>query len=279
MRGAKRNIFSIAAIAASLVLSIAGTLAYQTGSDRSVNTFTVGHISIRAEEPNYDTTDKTGGDGDTPNGIPDGNEKLIPYEERTKNPRIRNTGKNNCFVFFRVLVPVEAVHLINESGASIEGYTDLFWMKEESDSKDSHQNHFNEDWVLLPDYSDTWDLQTDASKVRTQPESAKTKVNDEGQYKQYVFAYRYILHPGKCTSPLFDKIQNKKYGSGVIGPLEPEIIRLESYAIQAEGYEGTILTNDITDSGSYDGKALADEDYSALLSEILTQGENTEFTR
>lgn len=59
-------------------------------------------------------------------------------------------------------------------------------------------------------------------------------MNDEGRGKVYIFGYHTRIEPEETTETLFDKVQNKKYGSKTIGPNEVETIHIESYAIQAD---------------------------------------------
>lgn len=192
-----------------------GILAYQTDTDVSGNRFTIGNVRITAMEPKFPTRDT---DRDT---VPDECEDLTPFEEVTKDPRIQNTGKNDCIVFFRMTAPVEELTLVNDDGTRGQtALNDLFWFKMASDSASLHANHFNPNWIRLDG--------VDGQIVSC------AGINDEGRGKVYIFGYHVRLKPSQYTDNLFDKVQNKKYGSRTIRGEEIEQVRLESFAIQAD---------------------------------------------
>lgn len=212
-------------IAAGLSLILAGTLtvggilAYQTASDTATNTFLIGNVKIKAMEPNFPTEDDP--DVGKVDGVPDECELLIPFEEITKDPRIQNTGVNDCVVFFRITNPVETLNITDEDGTRREGVQeDLFWFKLDSDDASMHGNHFNDSWVKLDE--------VDGNIVECEG------INDEGLGKTYIFGYQTAIERGEITDTLFDKIQNKRYGSRTIGPKEIEQIKVESFAIQKD---------------------------------------------
>lgn len=222
-------------LASGIALAGSGIWAYMTDSDGKINKFTVGNVHITAQEPHMPTEDE---DND---GVPDECELLVPLQEVPKDPSITNTGKNDCVVFFRVTCPVEDLNLINDDGTRGEsGPCDIFWMKQKEDAATLHQNHFDEKWVEL--------RSLDHKFVTCQG------INNENRGYTYIFGYSTKLKNGQTTSNLFDKIQNKKYGSRTISANEVEQIRLESYAIQAEEiYKAGI---DIDTSGTLDEETL-----------------------
>lgn len=204
-----------------------GAVAYFTDRDKGINTLRIGNVQIEAWEPGFPTEDE---DDD---GVPDECELVIPYQSITKNPRIRNTGKNDAIVFFKVTSPVEMLTLIDDEGTRHdEALEELFWFKQKDDSDDLHQNNFNANWVRLTDL--------DGEIVQCEG------INDEGQGYTYIFGYHTRLEPGDTTTTLFDKVQNKKYGSKTISANENEIIRIESYAIQADDILDKGITVDTT---------------------------------
>ena len=213
--GKKRLLPIALVLALGVALAAGGIWAYMTDTDGEINKFTIGDVHITAQEPNFPTKDKDG------NGVPDDCELLTPLEEVLKDPSITNTGTNDCIVFFRVTVPVEELNLIDDNGKRGERQmADIFWMKQKEDPASLHQNHFDENWVEL--------TQLDHKFVDCEG------INNEGKGYTYIFGYHVKLRHGETTSNLFDKIQNKKYGSRTITANEVEQIRLESYAIQAE---------------------------------------------
>lgn len=203
-----------------LILGIAlfatkGIWAYMSDTDDMINKFVVGDVHITAQEPNMPTEDE---DED---GVPDECELLVPLQEVPKDPSITNTGTNDCIVFFRVTVPVEELNLIDDNGKRGErAPADIFWMKQAEDPDTQHYNHFDENWVELTELDHEF---VDCEGI-----------NEEGRGYTYIFGYHVKLKNGDTTSNLFDKIQNKKYGSRTISADEVEQIRLDSFAIQAE---------------------------------------------
>lgn len=226
---------AVATIASVLGIACAagGTIAYFTNVQSRVNSQTVGNVKIKTTEPNFPTQDTDG------NGVPDECEKLTPYKEISKDPQITNTGLDDTVVFFKVTAPVEEVTLIGEDGKSTKISTDLYWFKQKDDSVDSHKNNFNPNWVFLGAVSSVKDAADSSgaaivSDVAVKQNGQTVTTNDEKTGFTYVFGYKTRLAPGDTTVPLFDKIQNKKYGSANIGPDETENVVIESYAIQAD---------------------------------------------
>lgn len=215
----KKSVLAAIAGTAAAFLVIGGVYAYMSDAGKAGNVFTVGKISITAQEPKFPTKDSNG------NGVPDACEKMIPYREIDKNPSITNTGKNPALVYMEVYVPVENIIELKDSGDAVTGDDDLFWFKNASDSEDSHKNSYDStNWLELKDF--------EKDKV-AMPESIVGKDNNTTM-KKYVFAYKTVLDPGKKTTDLFGKIQNKRYGSAEIGPDEVENIIIRSYAIQSD---------------------------------------------
>lgn len=199
--------------------AIGGVLAYQTKAETDDNIFLVGEVQIESYEPHFPTEDDpVKGRVD---GVPDVCELLTPFDTVPKDPYIKNTGKNECVVFFRVTTPVEILNLINDDGSRQKNVAeDLFWMKLAGDSDDTHANHFGDGWVML--------------EAETGHIVKADGLNHENRGKTYVFGYHEVLKPGKFTPTLFDKVQNKRYGSRTIDADEVENIRVEAFAIQSE---------------------------------------------
>lgn len=233
----KKRLSKPAIVTIASVLGIAGvaggTIAYFTNAQNLINSQTIGRVKIKTTEPGFPTKDEDG------NGVPDECEKLTPYKEITKDPQITNTGIDDVVVFFKVTAPVEQATLVDENGKSTKTSTDLYWFKQKDDSVDSHKNNFNPNWVFLGALSsvknaaDSSDA-TIVSDVAVKQNGTVVTTNEEKTGYTYVFGYKTRLAPGQTTASLFDKIQNKKYGSANIGPDETENVVIESYAIQAD---------------------------------------------
>lgn len=67
-------------------LAVGGTMAFLTDKDSAVNTFTVGHVSLDFEEPDWDP------DPDDPNTPGDG-EHIVPGSSTDKTPTITSTDE------------------------------------------------------------------------------------------------------------------------------------------------------------------------------------------
>lgn len=205
-------------VAIAGAMTVGGIIAYQTDVDELNNTFLIGDVEIECREPSFPTKDTHNGRVD---GVPDECELMIPYETISKDPFIKNTGVNDCIVFFRITVPAEIINLVNDDGSRIKNTEeDLFWLKLSGDADEKHENNFDPNWIRL--------ASVDGNIVDCEG------VNDEGRGRTYIFGYHQRLVPTQTTETLFDKVQNKKYGSRTIKPDEVEQIKVESFAIQAD---------------------------------------------
>lgn len=218
-RSKLKTILGMASIMLAGGLIVGGILAYQTDTDEATNIFTVGEVKITATEPNFPTKDDP--EEGRVDGVPDECELVVPHETLPKDPSIQNVGINDAVVFFRITNPAEVLNLINDDGTRIKDILeDLFWMKQLDDPDDFHDNHFDENWIEL--------RTLDRELVKCEG------INNEGNGKTYIFGYHVVLKPGESTTTLFDKVQNKKYGSRTIEPDEIEQIKVEAFAIQSE---------------------------------------------
>lgn len=87
----KKKITAVALVVALLAVGIiGGTLAYFTDNDAATNTFTVGNVDITLTEPSWTAT----GANDAP--------EVYPGEALAKDPTVKNTGANPCFVRIKV---------------------------------------------------------------------------------------------------------------------------------------------------------------------------------
>ena len=180
-----RNGIIIAAAAG--VLCAGGTAAYLTDYDSTVNEFTVGKVDVELKEPGWN---------------PDDNLKLLPTQEITKDPQVKNVGKNDAFVYLEVSVPISSVKTTDEAGNLIsQKDTELFTYAA------------NRNWTLL--------------------QSARKDSN-----QIYTYAYNKILKPQETSEALFEKIV---FANIVEGQLDDERIDIpvRTYAIQTANTGGT----------------------------------------
>lgn len=82
----KKTLTIILAFVLVIAMSVAGTVAYLTSTDSATNTFTIGEVKIDLTEPKWDAA----GSVDAP--------EVYPGEPLAKDPTVKNTGKNPCFV-------------------------------------------------------------------------------------------------------------------------------------------------------------------------------------
>lgn len=82
----KKLVVVLAALVAVLTIAIGGTLAYFTADDKAENVFTVGNVDIDLTEPKWE------------DGGKEEAKEAYPGEALAKDPTVKNTGKNPCFV-------------------------------------------------------------------------------------------------------------------------------------------------------------------------------------
>lgn len=245
----KRRLSRFLIITATVLLlgSTGFVLAYLADKDSAINTFPIGKVEITASEPNFPTVDKNN------NGIPDECELMIPHATVPKDPKIKNVGVNDAIVFFRVIASAEHITEITDDGVRLpEQENDLYWFKQLNDPDTAHANNFNTNWIPLTSVKEN-------GTIIDYP-----GLNDEGRGKVYVFGYQTKLAPKETTETLFDKVQNKKYGSKTISPNEVEVIHIESYAIQADNIPKAGINIDTT-------SLLSEEDLAHIYNTFCNQ--------
>ena len=116
----KKKLTAVALIVCMLAIMLVGaSLAYFTDEDEATNTFTVGNVEIDLLEPAWDEETGTG-EKDAPS--------VYPGEKLAKDPYVKNTGKNPCFV----RIKVEGLDCLKTFGASdiaLEGLDTTNWTK------------------------------------------------------------------------------------------------------------------------------------------------------
>lgn len=217
-------------------LGIGGTIAYMTDNESVTNTFTVGKIDVDLTEPSYPGNDS-----------PDVKD-LVPNQEVQKDPKITNVGVNDAIVFMSVEVPVKDVTLVKADGTKgAKEKTELFWLKDASDTQGTYANHFSDQWMELT--------------------SKGEKDLTAGDTNTYVFAYKTAVAKDAATDSLFDKIQLKNVIEGEVTAGEAQNVVVNTYAIQAsEVLEGN---TDLTD-------ALSEENLSKIYDIYFNQNPEKE---
>lgn len=227
----KNNRWKSAVIIGTMaVLAVSGgILAYFTDTEEKVNNFTVGSVKIELQEPAWESKP----DADD-NGVPDEAENILPLQTITKDPRVKNTGNNDAYMFLTVEIPCRNVITVNDDGTkNAQAMTELYQFTADTS------------WYYL----------------------GKCPVNDgEGNQVAVKHLYAYAndrrlcveVEPEASTTPLFQNVTFVNLMEGQELENQPLQIDINAYAIQTSNLnEGTadasniwkIITNqkDITD--------------------------------
>lgn len=188
----KRNLLITGSLA--LVMLVGGTFAYFTDTKEVTNPFSAGNVTTELVEEHWDTTDK---DND---GIPDAAQNIVPGQTISKDPKVKNVGKNEAYVFLEVTVPTANIVTANDNGTRKAAATvELF------------SYTVNDGWTQM-------DKTTNADNV------------------VYLYYYNKTVAPGKESGTLFDRVTfvNAIEGQGLEDT--PQEINVKSMAIQSEGF-------------------------------------------
>lgn len=189
----KRNLKRAGLVAGILCLaSVGGVSAYLTDFNKADNQFTVGRVAITVEEPGFDPDDQT---------------KIEPGKEISKDPKIKNTGVNDAFVYLEVSIPMANVEAAAEDGTRINRKNQELFSFQPSES-----------WTKL---------------------SSKTSGNNQ----IYVYAYNKILPAEETTEALFSSV---KFLNVIEKQIDEQqlSIPVRAYAIQASytgGESGSVI--------------------------------------
>ena len=188
MKKQRKIVFWAASLLLTGALAAGGTLAYLTDKDSVTNQFVVGKVDIEGHEPSY-----------APD--PDGKTNhIVPTQVIPKDPRIKNKGKNDSYVYMDVSIPIAKVIVADTSGNRLNGGaavdTELFSM-----------NQLSKKWVLM----------------------YKKKQNNS---MVYTYLYNEVLAAGKTTDPLFTSVTAANIVEGQLDEKEVDI-PINYYAIQA----------------------------------------------
>lgn len=244
----KRNKLIISAIAGGTIVAAGagGALAYFTDNEKTINTFTIGDVSIEGIEPHYP--------GDDSDEVKD----IVPNKEVLKDPIVSNNGINDAIVFMTVDSPLERVTVVNDDGSTAEekGINEIFWYKQSTDEMSAHENNFSWAWKRLPDKEMFVKISADGSEFEVQEEDLEAAYDlledGESLVKRYVFGYRDPIQGSSetdgtpqtgfnmSTTSLFGKVQLKNVIENEIDEAVEKII-IRSYAIQSD----KILENDV----------------------------------
>lgn len=197
-----RTLLLLAAFAAAT--SFTGISAYMTSADGKANTFVVGEVKAKLEEPSWAAAD------------PD---NIVPGQELDKDPIVKNTGSSDLYTFLRVSVPKREIYTYDPDPAQ---------NPEDPGQRARNPLAVTELFTLPPPNAGWTLLDTD----RSAPD-----------HTDCIFAYGSStamtrLAPGTQTVPVFDHVQ---YCYAVEGQgLDEEALNIvvSMYAIQADDLTG-----------------------------------------
>lgn len=211
MKQSKKALATTLACGLIAAMAIGGTFAYLTDEEVSVNTFTVGKVTIDLEEPNWK---------------PDDNKDIVPNEVIKKDPLVANTGTNKAYVFVEVKIPTKEIILAADDGTKAEkAVHDLFTYGTVTitDGKEVYTaGALNEGWNLI----------------------SSNKSDTTDSYSTYIFGYATPIAKDEQTLTVFDRVKFANIVEGQIDSTDVNI-PVKAYAIQAEvNTDGSTTTID-----------------------------------
>lgn len=187
---------SVIILALLLVLSSAigfTSAIFKLNTDRRNNSLLFGDVNIELSEEKWEKVDKND----------KGQVLLYPGRTVNKDPQVKNTGKNDAYVFLRVSVPKATVETVNddETIATYDKPQQLFTYAEN-----------NENWTKI---------------------ESGTESNTD--YNIYVYGYNEILKPGEqTTNALFNEVKFLNIVEGSIKNNTVLEIKVEALAVQSD---------------------------------------------
>ena len=190
MNHKKKNVFVIVLVLLLLVSASLGvSFAYLTSSLESrANNFTFSNVSIDLVEEKWDSL--------TPQ-----DKVVYPNRSVVKDPKVKNTGENDLYVYIEVKVPRGNIKTVN----SDETVNDAKWTN-----------------LLTFDINSGWEL-------------IETSVSDDGLYESRLYAYTdSALKPNEVTNTLFDKVTFVNMLEGEFEKGSEFEMPVAAYAIQSD---------------------------------------------
>ena len=196
-----------AAAAGVMLMACSLAVAYFTDQDTRTNVFTVGNVALELNEEHFT-------DG-----------QLARADVRlAKDPTVKNTGKNDEFVFLEVKVPKRLVTLLGTNGqkTGAKAANEVFGFFAEGSSQTvSGSSNFSyngrtaaaDGWVFL----------------------SKEEAADEDTY---IFGYSRRLSPGEETVSLFDSFALRSFIEEEIEGGSSLTVPVNAYGIQADSLDG-----------------------------------------
>lgn len=194
MQNTKKKRFIIIAATVCLMIAAAAagiSLATLTAdTEKRANVFTFGNVDIDLEEPDWEELDPE--------------DKIVyPGKTVTKDPSVKNTGKNDLYAYIEVKIPKREVRTVKTENG------------EDTIQEAALQELFS--YEVSPDWTE---IDSDKSGA---------------EYNVYLYAYtKGVLEHDSVTSPLFNEV---KYIDILEGEIEMDTViemPITAYAIQSE---------------------------------------------
>lgn len=212
MKNKTKAILCTAAIAG--VVGVSGIFAYLTDTDTASNKFVVGQVKIELQEPTWDA-----GEDANNNDIPDYAENIVPNATITKDPQVKNVGKNDAYIYLKVIVPAKSVVTASSDGTLIN-------------------NGVAQDTQLF-----TYTTNAKWTEIASKRATNTNETTGEVESYTYVYYYNEKVAPNATTDTLFDSVTFANVIEKQIDSSEHQI-DIEAYAIQADNLpDGTTIAN------------------------------------
>ena len=234
----KRPIIIIAAVAAlsvSVLLLSRNTVAYLMDTEAADNVIQIGQVEVSLEESNFPSSEPT----------------VEVGRKINKDPKLKNTGTNDEYVFLKVSVPKENVTLLYESTVTDGGTT--HHEGEKINNEASYTEIFK---VIANGTQNSVVTENSPPTIVVGYNNGNNNTNgwiylkketgtNAGDPDSYYFGYNRKLKVGETTSvPLFDQVQLKSFIDGEVAGNKDnqntvikdkqETVQVTAYAIQAD---------------------------------------------
>lgn len=203
-----KKIAIVACIGLALCFLISGAYAFMTAeTEELTNVVTYGNIKIELLEPGWDNLEDSDADK-----IPDIAENLSPGETISKDPTIKNVGKNKTYAFFEIQIPKKSVDYADSNGLPVSA--------DPNNPNDLFSYTLNNSWTLF---------NVDES-------------NEE--YNSYFYHYVSSVEPQATTTPIFNSVEFIDFIEGQFSEenCHIKVVAYGSQIINEEGKEDMVLS-------------------------------------
>lgn len=196
------------------VLTVNTSFSYLVSNKSRINVYTIGKVDIEITEDKFPESSE--------------NRILAPGGRVNKNPKIKNTGINDEYVFMSITVPLYSVitvtpgHKLRETEKVRQEIFNLLSGSE--NRKTVSAAGFTAAYTGVFQYSPSWEF----LYAEDDPEKA---------VHTYYFGYKSVLQPeggNSTTTELFDELQLRSLLEGEVPDNAESSVTAAAYAVQAE---------------------------------------------